>query len=76
MNRCSNHHYNSGGGKKSSSGWCGGSDLSADYHTYAVEWAPDKIVWYLDGAACRTYTGEGIPQEPMYLTATLAIGAA
>lgn len=68
-------HYNSGG-HKSSSGYCGGADFSADYHTYGIEWSPDKLVWYVDGNVCRTYTGEGIPQESMYLTATLAIGSA
>lgn len=68
-------HYNSGG-KQSSTGWWGGIDFSADFHTYAVEWAPDKLVWYVDGVERRRYTGEGIPQEPMYVTATLALGAA
>jgi hypothetical protein len=23
--------------------------VSADYHVFAVEWEPDKIVWYIDG---------------------------
>lgn len=68
-------HYNNGG-HKSSSGWWGGTDFSADYHTYAVEWTQDALVWYVDGVERRRYTGEGIPKNPMYLTATLAIGAA
>ena len=68
-------HYDKGG-HQTSSGYCGGADFSAEYHTYAVEWSPLKIVWYVDGKECRRYTGEGIPTEPMYLTATLAIGAA
>jgi len=24
-------------------------DWSQDYHTYAIDWLPDQIVWYLDG---------------------------
>lgn len=68
-------HYNDGG-HKSSSGWWGGLDFSADYHTYGVEWTSDKIVWYVDGVERRRYTGPGIPQEPLYVTATLALGAA
>ena len=24
-------------------------DVAADYHTYAVEWEPDLIKWYVDG---------------------------
>ena len=71
-------HYNQGG-HKNSSGWWGaeeGMDFSKGYHTYGVEWGPDKIVWYVDGVERRRYTGAGIPQEPMYVTATLALGAA
>jgi beta-glucanase (GH16 family) len=69
-------HYRSGGQHKSSTGWASGADYSAGYHTYAVEWAPDKIVWYVDGVESKRYTGEGIPQQSMYLTATLALGKA
>ena len=25
--------------------------ISSDYHTYAVDWLPDQITWYLDGKA-------------------------
>lgn len=31
-----------------------GFDASAAFHTYAFVWAPDRIVWYVDGAAVRT----------------------
>ncbi len=24
-------------------------DWSQDYHTYAIDWLPDQVVWYLDG---------------------------
>lgn len=68
-------HYDKNG-HQTSSGSCSGADFSAGYHTYAVEWSPDKIVWYADGKQCRRYTGEGIPTEPMYVAATLAIGSA
>ncbi len=29
------------------------TDLSADFHTYAVEWNENKIVWFLDGKVLR-----------------------
>ncbi len=29
-------------------------DASADFHTYAVEWTPEKIVWYLDNKKIKT----------------------
>jgi beta-glucanase (GH16 family) len=51
-------------------------DFAKDYHTYAAEWSADKIVWYVDGVERRRYTGAGIPQDPMYVVAILAVGAA
>ena len=68
-------HYDKGG-HQSSSGYWGGTDFAADFHTYAVEWTAEKIVWYVDGIERRRYTGGGIPNEPMYVVAMLAIGAA
>lgn len=69
-------HYDEGGHKSSSGYWGGGEDFSNDYHTYAVQWEPDKIIWYVDGVERRRYTGAGIPQSSMYVVATLALGAA
>ncbi|KAJ2596027.1 putative glycosidase CRH2 [Coemansia sp. RSA 1804] len=30
------------------------SDTTTNYHTYKIDWTPDKIVWYIDGNAFRT----------------------
>jgi len=30
---------------------------NATYHTYAIEWTPDYIAWYLDGVQVRKTTG-------------------
>ena len=49
-----------------------GEDLSAGYHSYAVDWEPGSITWYLDGQARYTVTS-GIPGEPMYFLADLAV---
>ncbi|MFL5802702.1 MAG: family 16 glycosylhydrolase, partial [Roseiflexaceae bacterium] len=52
-----------------------GPDLSADFHTYAVEWAPDKIVWYIDGIERKRFSDSAhIPSAPMYVMANLAVG--
>jgi endo-1,3-1,4-beta-glycanase ExoK len=32
------------------------SDLSAAYHTYSIEWAPDYIAWFFDGQEVRRTT--------------------
>jgi beta-glucanase (GH16 family) len=50
-----------------------GPDYSQDYHTYAVDWEPNKIVWYIDGVERARATHE-IPNEPMYIIVNLAVG--
>jgi len=31
-----------------------------DWHTYAIEWNTNRIIWYLDGKAIRTFSNHGI----------------
>jgi beta-glucanase (GH16 family) len=50
-----------------------GPDFTADFHTFAVEWSPEAVVWYVDGVE-RARQTEGVPDEPMYLIANLAVG--
>jgi beta-glucanase (GH16 family) len=55
--------------------WKGSQDLSLDWHTYAVDWEPTFIAWYVDGVERGRYTDQkNIPSEPMYLLLNLAIG--
>jgi beta-glucanase (GH16 family) len=52
------------------------------YHTFAVEWQPDKIVWYLDGAPYFTATPndaflqgkQWVFNHPFYLLLNTAVG--
>ncbi|WP_270935784.1 family 16 glycosylhydrolase [Falsiroseomonas oryzae] len=39
---------------------------AGDWHTYAVDWLPDRLTFYIDGVAQWTMT-EHIPDEPMSL---------
>ena len=48
-------------------------DLSAAYHTYAVDWEPSSLTWYLDGKVVDRYQGALTPSEPMYFLADLAV---
>jgi beta-glucanase (GH16 family) len=34
----------------------GGANFASDFHVYAVEWEPDAIRWYVDGALFMTRT--------------------
>jgi beta-glucanase (GH16 family) len=43
------------------------------FHVYSVEWDEHSISWYVDGQFYYS-TDVGIPDEPMYLILTLAVG--
>lgn len=55
-----------------------GVDLSADFHTVAVDWTADYIRWYFDGKQVSTTEGKldkaKICKSPMYIIFNLAIG--
>ena len=64
------------------------SSNTDQWHTYAVDWTADKIVWYVDGTAVQTVTNEtwysrspaaagnaSAPfDQPFYILLNLAVG--
>jgi beta-glucanase (GH16 family) len=50
-----------------------GPDFSQDFHTFGIRWEPNEIIWYIDGLE-RFRSNQGVPAEPMYLLANLAVG--
>lgn len=45
-----------------------GFTLSSDFHKYACEWGPDRIIWYVDDAVVRSIydpAGTTVPQHAM-----------
>jgi beta-glucanase (GH16 family) len=50
-----------------------GPDFSKDFHTFAVEWSPEKLDFFVDGKLYATHT-EGVPQEPFYIIFNTAVG--
>lgn len=50
-----------------------GPDFSAAFHTFAVDWEPEHIVWYVDGVE-RFRSKTDVPIRPMCLIANLAVG--
>jgi beta-glucanase (GH16 family) len=50
-----------------------GTDYSQAFHTFAVDWEWNKIVWTIDGKEVFQVT-DHISHEPMYIIANLAIG--
>ena len=47
-----------------------GFDASEDFNTYAFEWRPDSIRWYVNGKLVHTAT-ENIPQTPQKIMMNL-----
>ncbi len=51
-----------------------GSDFSADFHTYAVEWSPGELIFYIDGFEFQRVESENIVSQDMYMILNLAVG--
>ena len=49
------------------------ADVSENWHTYALEWAPGSLIWKIDGTPTCTFT-ENIPSTPMFLMLNIAVG--
>lgn len=50
-----------------------GPDFSYDYHTYAVSWRPEALIFYVDGIERHRITSF-VPNTPMYILANTAVG--
>jgi beta-glucanase (GH16 family) len=53
--------------------------IARDYHTFAVEWQPDLIEWYVDGVLYHTaipidVPGEWVFNDPFFLIFNMAVG--
>jgi len=68
------HHYRDAQGKHQSHGgsWSG-PDFSAGFHEFAVEWSPQRIVWFVDGVE-RFRSEDAVPKGKMYVLLNLAVG--
>lgn len=61
-------------GESHGQAWRSGTDLSAGYHTFAVDWQPGKLAFYVDGVERWRYAAGDVIAEPMYLMLNLAVG--
>ena len=48
-------------------------DLSQSHHTYAIEWTPGLVIFYLDDVPKRVDKGSIVPNIQMHVIANLAI---
>lgn len=44
------------------------------WHTYAVNWRPGRIDWYIDGFKRKSVQSSNVPTQPMEIIANLAVG--
>jgi len=44
------------------------------WHTYAVNWQPGHIDWYIDGVLRKSVSSQNVPNKPMEIIANLAVG--
>ncbi|MGA3189136.1 MAG: family 16 glycosylhydrolase [Bryobacteraceae bacterium] len=58
-----------------------GETVYDDYHVYSIQWSPNSVVWYVDGASYNTLTPSSLPtggqwvfNAPFFLLLNLAIG--
>ena len=51
-----------------------GTDYTAGFHTFAVDWRPEVLVWYVDGVERHRVEGPHVTSKPAYLLANLAVG--
>lgn len=66
-------HWLENGEHRQDGGQYVGPNFSQDYHTFAVEWTADKLVWFVDDVKRYEVNGQS-PRGPMYLLANLAVG--
>jgi len=44
------------------------------FHTFAVDWQPDRLVWYVDGIETYRVQGSHVTNKPMYILINMAVG--
>jgi Glycosyl hydrolases family 16 len=52
------------------------ADTSAGFHSYAVDWEPDRVTFYFDGNAISSLATPADMNKPMYMLVNLAVGGA
>lgn len=68
------HWKDAAGQPQKDSSVIAGPDFTAGWHTYAVNWQPNSIQWYIDGVLKKSVTGVGVPDTPMEIILDLAVG--
>ena len=54
--------------------WTDVPDTSQAFHTYAVDWEPDKLTWYFDGKQVAQQDTPADMNKPMYMLLSTVVG--
>ncbi|MBS7254231.1 family 16 glycosylhydrolase [Flavobacterium branchiicola] len=75
-------HYDGGGYHFTGRSYSSPTDLSTEFHVYAVEWGPNIIKWFIDGNLFHTATpnttvngGWPFNDQQFYIILNLAVGS-
>jgi beta-glucanase (GH16 family) len=75
-------HYDAGGYHYTGRSYSSPTDLSNEFHVYAVEWGPNIIKWFIDGNLFHTATpnttvngGWPFNDQQFYIILNLAVGS-
>jgi hypothetical protein len=49
------------------------TDWTAGWHTFAIDWRPGSITWYIDGKQVKARRSQDVADIPLYLIANLAV---
>lgn len=51
-----------------------GTDYSENYHTYAVEWSPGYVAWFIDDQMVSEMYNSNVDHEELYIILNMAMG--
>ncbi len=51
----------------------GHKDFSTEFHTFAIDWSPSELKWYVDGNL-KYGTDQGVPSDSMFMLISLSVG--
>ena len=54
--------------------WADVPDTSQDFHTYAVDWQPDKLTWYFDNKQVAQQNTPADMNKPMFMMLSALVG--
>ena len=69
------HYFDSEGSLRSTKSHpVAGIDFTAEFHTFAVDWSPGLLVFYVDGIETKRVVDINVSQQEMYVLANQAVG--